>query len=187
MNDPQTFTAGLQCTLSNLSASSMENLTGTQLEKNEPFRLSVTITFSDTIDGNLANLLMPLELAIRVNFSARSFEGPSREIDLGHITLNTTADVLTYTPVLVIQGGAESVGLNPNEVYQIRAIVRVGHAPFSTPVLGRGFINGLDLPVGKLETLPIKPVKETASKQPETNKAQTPTKSRSPRSRSVKA
>jgi hypothetical protein len=163
MYDPQTFSTSLQCTLSDLSAS---GTTPNAIATGEPFQLGVTITFSDTVNGNLLNLLLPLGLAIRVTFSARSLTEPRPEIDLGQLTLETEAHVVTYTPTLVVQGGPGAVGLDPNAVYQIRAIARVGHAPFSMPALGRGFINGLDLPVGTPETPISQP--EALKVEPET-------------------
>lgn len=162
MYDPQTFSTSLQCTLSDLSAS---GTTPNAIAPGEPLQLGVTITFSDTVNGNLLNLLLPLGLVIRVNFSARSLSEPRPEIDLGHVTLTTEANVLIYTPTLVVQGGPQMIGLDPNAVYQIKAIARVGHAPFSMPALGRGFINGLDLPVGTPETLISQP--ESLKVEPE--------------------
>lgn len=194
MNDSQTFTTGLQLILSGLQAIDMQNSTPTQLEKHEPFQLSVNLTFKDTVNGNLVNLLLPLGLAIRVTFTARPFSEPGSEMDLGHITLITAADQLTYTPRLRIEGGAESVGLNPNTVYQIKAIAKVGHAPFSMPTLARGYINGLELPVSLIEAKeqPVKSRSEikTEEHKVEENKAdkpQTPSRSRASRSRATKA
>ncbi len=184
MNDPQTFSTNLQCTLSNLQASNIQNTTTTQLENCEPFQLSVTITFSDTANGNLINLLLPLGLAIRVNFSARPLSGPGPEIDLGYTTLTTEAGVLTYTPTLKIEGGSASVGLDPDTVYQIKAIARVGHAPFSIPALGRGFINGLDLPIGTPEA--ATDLTEEPTAEPKATKAPTATRIRKPGARSQK-
>ncbi len=187
MNDLQSFTAGLQCTLSELRIGNAQNPANISLEKNDPIQLSLKVTFSDTADGNLVSLLMPLGLTIRVNFSARSYSGPGPEVNLGHAILTTVADVFEYTPTLVISGGAEAVGLDTTAVYQIKALVRVGHAPFSIPTLGRGFINGLDLPVGKPEVLTN--VSEVSSPEVEPAKPAKPTatRSRSPRSRSPKA
>ncbi|WP_421656739.1 hypothetical protein [Leptothermofonsia sp. ETS-13] len=184
MNDSQTFSADLQCTLSNLQALSIQNPTTTQLENCEPFQLSVTITFSDTASGHLINLLLPLGLAIRVNFSARSFSGPGPEIDLGYATLTTEAGVLSYTPTLKIEGGPESVGLDSNTIYQIKAIARVGHAPFSIPALGRGFINGLDLPVGTPEV--VTELAEEPKAEPEATKTPTTSRTRKSGARSQK-
>ncbi len=187
MNDLQSFTAGLQCTLSELRIGNVQNAASISIEKNDPIQLSVKVTFSDTADGNLISLLLPLGLTIRVNFSARSYSGPGPEVNLGHAILTTVADVFEYTPTLVISGGAEAAGLDTNAVYQIKAIVRVGHAPFSIPTLGRGFINGLDLPVGKPEVLTNVP--EVLSSGGESTKTAKPTATRSssPRSRSPKA
>lgn len=194
MNNSQTFTTGLQLILSDLQAIDVQNCTATQVEKHAPFQLSVKLTLSDTVNGNLINLLLPLGLAIRVTFSARPFSEPGSEIDLGHVTLITEADRSIYNPTLRIEGGVESVGLNSNTVYQIKAIAKVGHAPFSMPTLARGYINGLDLPVSPIETKepPVKSRSETKTEEnkAEENKAdkpQTPSRSRASRSRATKA
>ena len=192
MNELQTFTAGLQCTLSELQMRNIHQAEAAPLEKADPFQLSLKVTFSDTSDGHLISLLLPLGLAIRVNFSARSYSGPSPELDLGHVTLTTVADVFEYTPTLVIAGGPAAIGLDANAVYQIKAMVRVGHAPFSIPTLGRGFINGLDLPVGQPAVVATKsePVVVTEGvteiEAVKATRAATSTRTRTPRSKSLK-
>jgi hypothetical protein len=187
MNDLQSFTAGLQCALSELQIRNIQNSAETPLETTDPFQLSLKVTFSDTSDGHLMSLLMPLGLAIRVSFSARSYSCPGPELDLGHVTLTTTAEVFEYIPTLVISGGAAAIGLDNNAVYQIKAVARVGHAPFSIPSLGRGFINGLDLSVGEPEGLASEP--EDLDPEPEPTKTAQPTaaaKTRTSRSRTTK-
>jgi hypothetical protein len=193
MNTPQTLTHSLQCILSDLSLSSPRSPeTDAVLESGQPFRLSVNLSFTDTAEGNLISLLMPQELVIRVNFSARSYSGPGREIDLGYVTLTTATDVFSYTPQLLIQNGPESVGLNPEEAYQIKAIVRVGMAPFASPTLWRGFINGLNLPADTskaeigAESIKVGAIADTGVNQPEVAEKPKSNRTRGTRSKSAR-
>lgn len=134
--------APIVCLLSNLTAfttdpTALETIVGQE----EPLRLRVTVEF-ERRSGAIA--LMPLAIPIRVSFFAKPF-GPGETIDLGTAMTTTTAGVFTYTPTLELDRGPGEVGLVPEVIYNVSALLRIGAV--NHPALLNGFIEHLAIQV----------------------------------------
>lgn len=105
------------------------------LSQEQLFQARVTVEFG----GPGAIALMPLCLPIKVNFFAEPY-GLGSKIELGNTFVNTSAGILTYTLTLAAVKPT-TVGLVPEEIYQLTAVLRVG-AP-NWPAFVTGFIEGL--------------------------------------------
>lgn len=138
MKGTQVNIAPISCNLSNLTVfttNSHIEYPEMILRQDESFSLQVTVEFG----GPGAIAIVPLRLPIRVNFFAEPY-GIGKKVELGNTLVETSARILTYTPTLSVAKPA-GVGLVPEEIYQITAILRVG-AP-DWPALITGFIEGL--------------------------------------------
>jgi hypothetical protein len=157
MNQSQTFSTALTCTISDLEIEGTDGSPILRLEKGISFQLKATITFSDGVEGEFASLLMPAGLAIRTTFYAKS-EQPGSLIELGTVLLHTETDQLRYTAIATVSDPI-AVGLHTEYPYQILASVRVGTAPFASPSLMRGELGGLSLPSSdRAKIPPIQPI-----------------------------
>lgn len=138
MNAAQTISATLDCTLSNLEIHATNTSLSHSLQWHDLLNLSVDITFSDRVNGELLKVLIPLGLSIKTTFLAISHSS-GQAIQLGDAVLSTQANVLTYTAQLTVESLAQA-GLQSDQHYQIQAIVRVGNSPFCIPSLLRGTV-----------------------------------------------
>lgn len=138
MKGTQGHVAPITCKLSNLTVFTTDadvEYPETILSQDESFSLQVTVEFG----GPGAIALVPLGLPIQVNFLAEPY-GLGSKIELGSTSVDTSARVLTYTPTLVVAKPA-AIGLVTEEIYQVRAVLRVG-AP-NSPALITGLLEGL--------------------------------------------
>jgi hypothetical protein len=138
MNATQTISATLNCNLSNLEIRQANESLNHPSKWHDSFNFSVDIEFSDRVNGELLKLLMPLGLSIKTAFLAVSLSS-GQEIQLGDTVLNTQANVLTYTPQLMVESLTRA-GLQSGQSYQLQAVVRVGNSPFCIPSLLRGTV-----------------------------------------------
>ncbi len=140
MKGTQVNVVPITCNLSNLTVFTTNpdiEYPETILQQDKPFSLRVTVEFG----GPGAIAFVPLCLSMKINFFAEPY-GVSSKVELGYTIIETSAKVFTYTPTLTIATPA-GVGLVPEEIYQITAILRVG-AP-NWPALITGYIEGLAL------------------------------------------
>lgn len=140
MKGTQVHVAPISCKLSNLTVFTTDahaEYPETILRQDTPFSLRVTVEFA----GSGAIAFVPLCLPINVNFFAEPY-GVNSKVEIGNASVETQARVLTYSPTLTVAKPA-GVGLVPEEIYQITAVLRVG-AP-NWPALITGFIEGLVL------------------------------------------
>lgn len=135
MNEPQILSAQVTCTLSELVICNGADEPIDSLNGKEPFKLQLSLTFGDTAQGNLIQLLLPLGLHIRISFLANPAD-PTAEVDLGEATFITEAEKLIYEASLLVEPNGK---LSADKVYKLGALVRVGNAPFCIPSLMRGY------------------------------------------------
>ncbi|MBW4521332.1 MAG: hypothetical protein KME16_16740 [Scytolyngbya sp. HA4215-MV1] len=140
MNNPQTFSTSLHCTLSDLELRSLSGAAIALIPKDESLQLSATLTLGDAVNGELVRLLLPLKLTIRAIFYAKP-HSPKPELQLGSVTLQTIADVWQYVPSLTIADPA-AIGLLADETYQLGVMVSVGASTIAIPSLMRGYAEG---------------------------------------------
>lgn len=140
MKGTQVNVAPITCNLSNLTVFTTNpdfEYPETILRQDKPFSLRVTVEFG----GPGAIALVPLCLSIKINFFAEPY-GVSSKVELGNTMMETSARIFIYTPTLTVATPA-ALGLVPEEIYQITAVLRVG-AP-NWPALITGYIEGLAL------------------------------------------
>jgi hypothetical protein len=106
--------------------------------QDELLAVQVAVEFSRS--GAIA--LMPLRLSIQVEFFAKPL-GKGGTIALGNATLTTAANQYTYHPTLELPQGLVSLGLVPEKVYKVSALMKVGAADF--PAFIYGWIEGLTI------------------------------------------
>ncbi len=112
--------APISCTLSDLFAfTTNPEQCETIVELNQPFELRVRVEFSRS--GAIA--LMPLALTIRVDFFAKAYG--AKDTLLGTAQLTTQARTLIYQPTVAVESAA-TVGLQPEKVYCVSALLQVG-------------------------------------------------------------
>lgn len=140
MKGTQVNVAPITCKLSNLTVFTSDPNTQCPemiLGLDEPFSLQVTVEFG----GPGAIAMMPLAMTIKVNFFVEPY-GLGSRAEVGSTTVQTFAGILTYSPTLTLAKPA-AIGLIPEEIYQVTAVLRVG-AP-DWPAVITGFIDGLAL------------------------------------------
>lgn len=137
MKGTQVNVAPISCKLChlNLFTTDPNANSETTLRQDESFQVQVRVEFG----GAGAIALMPLCLSIQVNFFAEPY-GIGSKIDLGNTLIETSAKTFIYTPTLDVTT-PYLVGLMPEEIYQITAVLRVG-VP-NSPAFITGFIEGL--------------------------------------------
>jgi hypothetical protein len=137
MKGTQVNVAPITCKLSHLKLFTTDPNADSEtiLRQDEPFQVQVRVEFG----GAGAIALMPLTLPIQLNFFADPY-GCGAKVDLGNIIVETSAKIFTYTPTLAVVAPA-LVGLMPEEIYQITAVLRVG-VP-NSPAFITGFMEGL--------------------------------------------
>lgn len=139
MNQTHVTIAPIACNLSHLIVFTPKvEMAETILRQDEPVALRVTVEFSRS--GAIA--LLPLGLALTVEFFAKPF-GAGTTIALGKTNLITTANQFTYLPTLELSTGFATLGLQPEKVYKISALLQVGASDF--PAFINGFTEGLTL------------------------------------------
>lgn len=148
MGDSQMFSTALNCTISDLSVGNLQDGVVLSLAQNEPLYLSVCLTFSDDAKGELVKLLLPMGLAVRATFFAKP-AFPGQQIELGEAQFHTSADVLTYTAVVLVDDLAQ-LRLVADELYQIGVAVRVGGSLLGFPSLMRGYFVSAPFKVAQL-------------------------------------
>uniref|UniRef100_A0A832M587 Uncharacterized protein n=1 Tax=Oscillatoriales cyanobacterium SpSt-402 TaxID=2282168 RepID=A0A832M587_9CYAN len=134
---PHISIASFACALSDLVA--LDKNTGkpeTICSLEDPLLLSVKVEFS----GSGAIALMPLHLSIQVEFYAKTRKRQD-DIELGEVTLETTAKQFLYQPTLVLPTGLAALEVLPDKAYMISALVRIGAKGY--PALVTGLIDGL--------------------------------------------
>jgi hypothetical protein len=134
--------ASFTCSLSALTVFTSEVNTISPnmiLRHDEPFSVAVRVDLA----GAGAIALVPLGMSIQVEFFAHPL-GIGDAVELGEASINTVAHVFTYTPKLAV-ASAVKVGLVPEKIYQIKALLRVGAAGF--PALIVGLTEGLMLQI----------------------------------------
>lgn len=142
MKGTQVHVAPITCKFFNLTSFTAKpdaEYPETILKPNEPFSLRVTVEFGGA--GVIA--LMPLLVCIKVNFFAEPY-GLGSKSELGDALVTTSAGLFTYTPTLKI-AKPEAVGLVPDAIYNISAVLRVGAS--NGPALITGFTDGLALQI----------------------------------------
>jgi hypothetical protein len=137
MKGTQINIAPITCNLSHLTLFTTDSNAEpeTILRQDEAFQVQVRVSFG----GAGAIALMPLTIPIQVNFFADPY-GCGAKIDLGNTIIETSAKTFTYTPTLAISAPA-FVGLLPEEIYQITAVLRVG--VINSPAFITGIMEGL--------------------------------------------
>jgi len=90
--------------------------------------------------GSGAIALMPLQLAIQVEFYAKTCKR-NEDLELGNIAIATTAKQFLYTPTLELATGLGALAALPDKAYTISALIRIGAK--GHPALITGFIEGL--------------------------------------------
>ena len=132
MKSVQVHIAPIVCKFFDLTAfTTHPDALETIIQQDEPFGLRVTVEFERS--GAIA--LMPLALPIQVDFCAKPY-GTSATIELGHVLIETVAGQFTYHPTLDLPVGPASLGVVPEKIYNISALLRIG------AVGGPAFING---------------------------------------------
>lgn len=140
MKGTQVNVAPITCKLSNLTLFTPDSDTrypNIILKDDESFQVQVTVEFG----GAGAIALMPLSLSIQVNFFVEPY-GIGCKAELGSTLVTTSAGILTYTPTLAVAQPA-AIGLVPEEIYQVTAVLRVGTPNW--PAFITGFTEGLAL------------------------------------------
>lgn len=137
MKGTQVNVAPITCKLSDIIIFTTDPnaVSETILRQDETFQVQVRVEFG----GAGAIALMPLTLPIQINFFADPY-GCGAKIDLGNTIVATSAKIFSYTPTLTVPSPA-LVGLMPEEIYQITAVLRVG-VP-NSPAFITGYIEGL--------------------------------------------
>lgn len=137
MKGTQVNVASITCKLSHLKLFTTDPNADSEtiLRQDEPFQVQVRVEFG----GAGAIALMPFALPIQVNFFADPY-GCSTKIDLGNTIIETSAKLFIYTPTLAVIAPV-LIGLLPEEIYQITAVLRVGVPNY--PALITGIIEGL--------------------------------------------
>lgn len=137
MKGSQVNIAPITCQLFNLTIFTTDSdaeYSDPILRQDQAFQVRVTVEFG----GPGAIALMPLCLSIKVTFFAEAY-GSNTKVELGNALAETSASILTYTPTLTVSTPTV-VGLVPEEIYQVKAVLRVG-AP-KWPALVTGLIEG---------------------------------------------
>jgi hypothetical protein len=128
--------ATLDCTLSDLLAYTATSARAeTVFAQTDPLSIQVKVEFV----GSGAIALLPLTPIVQVEFFAKGIGAP--QIHLGHVLLETVANQFCYEPTLMLSEGLQSAGLLSEKVYQLSALLRVGHPSY--PAFVTGFIEGL--------------------------------------------
>ena len=141
MSSPQVNVATVHCQLFDLVVfTANADAPETIVRQDKPFSLQVSVEFG----GSGAIALMPLTLTIRVDFSVKAL-GTGEAIELGSARLTTQKGQYRYTPTLKLSKSAAKLGLVPEKIYLIIAVVRIGAA--DEPSLINGYIDNRTIEV----------------------------------------
>ncbi len=142
MSDSHITVVPITCRFSNLkvfTTDANQAFSEAALQGDQPFSLKVTVEFS----GPGAIALMPLTPSIQVEFYTKPLS-PEPGIVLGKVEIKTSPNLLIYSPVLTLAPPL-SIGLRPNTIYCVGAVLRVG-AP-NWPSLINGYTEELTIEV----------------------------------------